>query len=90
MIPFIGRSGNGDCRGRKKPIFAVGQEQGRNKGALWGLGWCLHDRSLVKTQNCALERGTFTICKLYLKNQKHVKKNTVLENSTGNSTIQLM
>ena len=42
--------------------------------ALWGLGWCLHDRSLVKTQNCALERGTSTICKLYLKIKKHVKK----------------
>ena len=46
----------------------------RNKSALWGLGWCLHDRSLVKTQNCALERGTSTICKLYLKIKKHVKK----------------
>ena len=74
MIPSIGRSRNGGCRGRKKLVFAVGQEQGRNKEALWGLG-CVYTTILLSKLRIVHLKGELSLFVSYTsKIKKYVKK----------------
>lgn len=75
MIPSIGRSGNGDFRGRKKPVFAVGRAgAGQQQRSTVGFGVCFHDHPLVKTENCALKRRILLFVSYTSKIKKYVKK----------------